>query len=346
MIEIDGSYGEGGGQILRTSLALSAVLRRPVRVHSIRGGRSNPGLQPQHLRGAQALARMTGARTEGLHIGSKTITFIPQEIVPGNHRFEVGTAGSVSLLMQGLLLPLSLAKERSRLTLVGGTHVSWSPPFHYIDQVLFPTLNSMGVSLEATLERWGWYPRGGGIVHVEVEPASELKPVVLIDRGRLKRIRGISASSHLPEHVVRRQRDWAIRRIEAELNLEAEIELIEDAPANSPGSFLFLMAESEKAIAGFSSLGERGKRAEDVAGEAVDSLKRYVQRDGCIDPHLADQLIPFMSIARGCSSFTTTEVTDHLVTNLWVVGHFLDVQISRCGQRGEVGRVDITGSPS
>jgi RNA 3'-phosphate cyclase len=342
LIEIDGSYGEGGGQILRTALAFSAILRRPLRVHRIRLGRRNPGLQPQHLRGAQALAQMTGARTEGLQIGSETITFIPQEIIPGNYRFDVGTAGSVTLLLQGLLLPLSFAKESSRLTLVGGTHVSWSPPFHYLLEVLFPALRSMGISVGATLERWGWYPKGGGIVHVDVKPVSELKPIALIDRGSLRKIRGISATSHLPKHVGERQKDYAVRRIEKELNVDAEIRVLFDVPANGPGSFLFLVAESEGAIAGFSSLGAKGKRAEDVAREAVDSLNKYMERDGCVDPHLADQLIPLMSLAKGNSSFTTTDMTDHLLTNLWVVQHFLDVKISRWGERGEMGRVDIT----
>jgi len=345
LIEIDGSYGEGGGQILRTALAFSAILKRPLRVRRIRAGRKNPGLQPQHLKVAQALAQMTGAWTEGLRIGSETITFIPQEIVPGNYRFDVGTAGSVTLLLQALLLPLSLSQESSRLTLVGGTHVSWSPPFHYLHEILFPTLRSMGISVGTALERWGWYPRGGGIVHAEINPIGELKPITLIDRGELKKIHGISATSHLPKHIGERQKDYAVRSIEKELKIDAEIMVLFDVPANGPGSFFFLVAESERAVVGFSSLGERGKKAGEVAREAVDALKVYIEKDGCIDPHLADQLIPFMSLAKGNSSFTTTEITDHLLTNLWVIQHFLDLKISRWGEKGETGRVDIMYGP-
>ncbi len=341
LIDIDGSYGEGGGQILRTALAFSAILKQPIRVHHIRAGRKNPGLQPQHLKGVEAAARITEGRVEGLKPGSDTITFIPQNIVPGNYKFEIGTAGSVTLLFQVLLLPLSLSQGSSRLTLVGGTHVQWSPPFHYLKGVFLPTLTSMGISVEASIERWGWYPKGGGILHAEVKAICELKPIVLIERGPLKKIRGISATSHLPRHVGERQKDYALKRIEKELKMDAEIQVLSDVPANGPGSFLLLTAESQGAMAGFSSLGERGKRAEEVTGEAFDSLKEYIQSEGCIDPHLADQLIPFAALAKGNSVMTTTRMTEHLLTNLWVVQHFLDVRISKWGEKGERGRIEF-----
>jgi RNA 3'-terminal phosphate cyclase (ATP) len=200
----------------------------------------------------------------------------------------------------------------------------------------------MGVSVEAHLERWGWYPRGGGILHLEIKPVEELKPVTLIDKGPLKKIRGLSATSHLPRHVAERQKDEALRRIERELKTDAEIEVFHDVPANDPGSFVFLVAELENTIGGFSSLGKRGKRAEDVAGEAFKALKVYVESDGCIEPHLADQLVPFMSLAKGNSSFTTTRVTEHLLTNLWVVQQFLDAKISKEGEKGKKGWVKFS----
>ena len=341
IIEIDGSYGEGGGQILRTALTFSAILKKPIRVHHIRAGRKNPGLQPQHLKAVEASARITEGWAEGLQVGSDTITFIPQHIVPGDYKFDIGTAGSVTLLLQALLLPLCLSQESSRLTLVGGTHVLWSPPFHFLNEILFPILTSMGISLEASIERWGWYPKGGGILRVEVRPIRELKPISLIERGPLKKIRGISATSHLPRHVGERQKDYALKKIEKELKMDAEVQVLYDVPANGPGSFLFLIAESQGAMAGFSSLGQRGKRAEEVAEEAVDSLKEYIKWDGCIDPHLSDQLIPFVALAKGNSVFTTTRMTEHLLTNLWVVQHFLDVRISKWGEKGERGRIEF-----
>lgn len=341
LIEIDGSYGEGGGQILRTSLAFSVMLKRPLRIHHIRSKRKNPGLGHQHLTAVEALARISEAEVEGARIGSETLAFIPKDIHLGDYRFEIKTAGSIALLLQALLLPLCMSRGKSRLTLIGGTHVAWSPPFHYLTEVLFPTLGSMGVSIRANIEKWGWYPKGGGVIHVEVQPTSELRPISLIDRGPLKRIRGLSAISNLPKHVAERQKDYAVKRIKKEIKVNAEITVLYDVPANGPGSFFFLVAESGEAIAGFSLLGERGKRAEEVAKEAVDSLNEYMEFGGCIDPHLADQLVPFMALARGNSSFTTTRITEHLLTNLWVVQHFLDLKISREGNKGEEGKVEF-----
>jgi RNA 3'-terminal phosphate cyclase (ATP) len=199
----------------------------------------------------------------------------------------------------------------------------------------------MGVSAEATIEKWGFYPKGGGKIQLKINPVYEFKPIYLFDRGSLKKIRGISAISNLPKHVAERQKEQALKRIQRELKIDAEITILYDVPSNGPGSFLFLLAEYEKAFAGFSSLGARGKPAEKVADEAVDSLKDYIESESCIDPHLADQLVPFMALARGNSSFATTRITDHLLTNLWVIQHFLDVTISREGERGERGRVEF-----
>ena len=340
-IELDGSYGEGGGQILRTALALSAILRKPIIVHRIRAGRKNPGLQAQHLQAVQALARITEAQAEGVELGSQKITFSPKKILHGDYQSEVRTAGSVTLLLQAILLPLCAAEGSSRVILTGGTHVPWSPPFHYLSDVLLPTLRLFGVSLEAAIDKWGFYPRGGGRIQLKINPIHELKPVSLIDRGSLKKIGGLSATSNLPKHVAERQRAQALSRIREELDLDGEARILYDAPSDGTGSFLFLLAEFERVLAGFSSLGARGKPAEKVADEAVDSLKYYIESDGCVDPYLADQLVPFMALARGNSAFTTTRITEHLLTNLWVVQHFLEVKISVKGKKGEGGRIDF-----
>jgi RNA 3'-phosphate cyclase len=341
MIEIGGSYGEGGGQILRTALAFSAILNRPIKINRIRAGRKNPGLQPQHLKSIEALATITKARVDGVKIGADAITFFPEKIIPGHYEFDIGTAGSVPLLLQALLLPLSLCESKSSLVLTGGTHVAWSPPFHYLTEVLFPSLALMGIRVEAEIERWGWYPKGGGRIEVEIHPTPKLAPVSFERRGLLKGVYGISAISNLPRHVAERQRERALIRIEKELNLQAEVEILSEIPSSGQGSFFFLIAESEGAKAGFSSLGKRGKRAEAVADEAVDSLKEYLESDGCVDSHLADQLISFMAFAKGSSSFTTNKITEHLLTNLWVIEHFIKISVSRLGNKGEKGKIDL-----
>jgi len=341
LIEIDGAYGEGGGQILRTALALSAILRKPFTIFHIRSKRKNPGLQAQHVEAVKALARITEAQTEGVELGSQRITFVPEKILPGDYRFEVRTAGSVTLLLQAIFVPLCFSKGICNVTLIGGTHVQWSPSFHYLSEVLLPTLERIGVSAEADIEKWGFYPKGGGRVRLKINPVQELKPISLVDRGSFKKIRGISAISKLPRHVADRQKERALKRIRRELQIDGEISILDNVSSNGTGSFLFLLAEYETGLAGFSSLGVRGKPAEKVADEAVDSLKDYVESDGCVDPHLADQLVPFMALTKGNSSFTTIRITKHLLTNLWVTQHFANVSISREGKTGERGRVEF-----
>jgi RNA 3'-phosphate cyclase len=326
---------------LRTALALSAILKKPFTLFHIRSKRKNPGLQAQHLAAVEALARITEAQTEGVKFGSQRITFIPQRIFPGIYQFEMNTAGSVTLLIQAIFLPFCLSEGISRVTLIGGTHVQWSPSFHYFIEVMLPTLERMGVSARARIGKWGFYPKGGGRIQLTINPVPELKPISLVDRGSLKKIRGISAISNLPRHVADRQKEQALRRIQSELQVEGEIAIVHNAPSSGIGSFMFLLAEHEKGLAGFSSLGVKGRPAEKVADEAVDSLKDYLTSDGCLDPYLADQLVPFMALARGNSSFTATRITEHLLTNLWVIQHFLDVKILREGEAGARGRVEF-----
>jgi RNA 3'-terminal phosphate cyclase (ATP) len=226
--------------------------------------------------------------------------------------------------------------------LIGGTHVQWSPSFHYLSEVLLPTLERIGVSAEAAIEKWGFYPKGGGRIQLKINPVQELKPISLVDRGSLKKIRGISAISKLPGHVAIRQKEQALKRIQRELQTDGEITILDNAPSDGTGSFVFLLAEYERGLAGFSSLGVRGKPAEKVADEAVDSLKDYVESDGCVDPHLADQLVPFMALTKGNSSFSTTRITEHLLTNIWLVERFLEVNVRKWGgKKARPGRVEF-----
>ncbi|MFQ5874470.1 MAG: RNA 3'-terminal phosphate cyclase, partial [Dehalococcoidia bacterium] len=209
--------------------------------------------------------------------------------------------------------------------------------FHYLTEVLLPILSHLGYRAESKLKRWGWYPRGGGEVELRVEPLMELKQPRLEERGELKAIRGISAASNLPSHVVERQARRVRERLD-QCGLPLELEMVQPS-STGPGSLVFLVALSKKGIGGFSSLGARGKRAETVADEAVEALLRYLETGCAIEEHLADQLIPFLALADGNASFTTSRISQHLLTNLWVVQQFLPVKFEVEGQEGTPGKV-------
>ncbi|MFQ6016022.1 MAG: RNA 3'-terminal phosphate cyclase [Anaerolineae bacterium] len=346
---INGSYGEGGGQVLRTSLTLSTLLGRPIRLENIRANRRNPGLQAQHLTGVLAVARICEAKLEEATFGSQTLTFAPQSPPQvGEYTLDVaearkgGSAGATTLVLQTLLLPLALATGKSRLTIKGGTHVAWSPPFHYIERVYLPTLKRMGVEANISIERWGWYPIGGGEIKGEIEGTEGtrgLSGIDLTERGELVRLWGISALSNLPRHIAERQKTRAEDLLQAE-GFEPQIEMV-NAPAKGQGTVIFLVAEYENAVAGFTSLGRRGKPAEKVAEEACQEFMAHHESDACLDPHLADQLILPMALAPGPSSFTTSRITQHLLTNVWVVEQFLGVRFEVEGEEECSGKVMV-----
>jgi RNA 3'-terminal phosphate cyclase (ATP) len=352
MIVIDGSYGEGGGQVVRTSLALSAITGQPVRIERIRAGRRKPGLRPQHLTGVRAAAKVCDAQVEGAKLNSQVVSFAPRSAPQaGTYTFDVaqaakgGSAGSVSLVLQTVLLPLALAAGPSRLTLRGGTHVAWSPPFDYLKRVYLPTLARMGIRAKVNLRRWGWYPQGGGEVQVTIEGLGADAALTALDlrqRGELLRVRGLSASSNLPKHIRVRQEKAALQTLRSN-GVNARFEVV-DAPSKSTGTVVFLWGEFEHTPAGFTSLGERGKPAERVAEEAANELLEYLHGDAALDRRLADQVVLPMSLAAGESQFTTGRVTQHLLTNAWVVNQFFPGRVRVEGQEGGPGRCRVVPS--
>lgn len=328
-IKIDGSYGEGGGQILRTSLSLSCVTKRPIEIYNIRKGRKKPGLQPQHLTCVKAAQAISDAEVQGAELQSQNLIFIPQKIKSEDYLFDVGeikgSAGSASLVLQALLLPLFYADEPSTVTIIGGTHVPWSPPFHYLKDVFGAAIAKMGFNIELDIERWGWYPIGGGRIRAVINPAKVFQGLNIVERGRLMAVKGISAVSNLPLSIAERQRDKGISLLNKK-GIEANIEII-NALSHGKGTFFFLLAEFENSVAGFSSLGAIGKKAEEVAEEACREFFDFIEIKGAVDPHLADQLILYMSVGKGESSFTTSRITQHLLTNIWVIKQFMPVEI-------------------
>jgi RNA 3'-phosphate cyclase len=284
---------------------------------------------------------VSDAEVEGAELHSTALSFAPRRVAGGAYRFDVGTAGAVSLVFQALLLPLTLAAAPSRLTLVGGTHVPWSPSFHYLAAVFLPALADMGVRAEAALARWGWYPRGGGQIEAAIVPTARraLRPFVAERPAADGAIRGLSAVAHLPRSIAERQRDRALARLAA-AGLSADVDVEDEVAAWGPGTFLFLGVHGR---AGGAALGRRGLPAEDVADAAVEPLLAYLASAAGVDEHLADQLVPFCALVDGESAFTCPAISPHLETVAWVVERLLPVRVRL--EPGRPARVRVAPAP-
>ena len=354
MIEIDGSFGEGGGQIVRTAVALSAVTGKPVHINKIRQGRPKPGLAAQHAHAIQALAGICQAKTSGIAPGSSEISFSPGEIRGGSYEISIGTAGSTTLLLQCLLPALFRASAPTTLSVQGGTDVQWSPTIDYFRNVFLPALQCFRAKASLKLEKRGYYPQGQGRVVCHIQP-SELQAARLGIQGpsnslnssnssnssnSLKstgdqpkmEIWGVSHCSNLPEHVAKRQADAATAALQ-EAGFEASIAL-EVLRLPSTGSGITLWSRSYGAYIGASSLGKRGLPAEKVGKSAAKELSLELTSGASVDVHLADQLVPYLALAGG--SCSTREISSHTSTNIWTASHFMERKIS-------ISQKDISG---
>jgi len=346
VIAIDGSIGEGGGQVLRSALTLSLLTGQAFHMTHIRETRARPGLFPQHLAAVQAAAQISGAGLSGDRIGSHELHFAPGPVCPGQYHFDIGTAGATALVLQTVLLPLAVADGASRLSISGGTHVPWSPCFHYLDWHWRPLLARIGIRFRLELAMAGFYPQGGGELRAKIAGGARAVPLELLERGRLRCLRGLSAVANLPLEIAERQRDQALRGLGSRMP-KVEVRIgVEALPARSRGTVLLLLAEFEHSQACFFALGARGKRAERVADEAVDELCGFVQGDSAVDRWMADQLLLPLALAGPGSVFRTAQVSSHLLTNAAVIERFLPLQISVEGAAGEAGLVRIESKPA
>ena len=342
MIEIDGAYGEGGGQILRSSLTLAALLKTPLHIQRIRLNRSKPGLRPQHLAAVKAIARLTDAEVTGAHLDSQEVTFHPAGLRSGRFRFDISTAGALTLVMQTLFLPLSFAQGASQVVLTGGTHVPWSPIYHYLQEHWLPVMAECGFSAETRLRSAGFYPAGGGQVDIKIFPARELRPISLLERGSLTCIRGLSGVANLGDEIAKRQKHRALQRLYPVCQ-DTKIKTLQ-LPSSGKGTFILLKASfSDSGRACFTALGAPGKPSEQVADEAVDDLLAFLESDGCVDPYLADQLLLPLLAIDGDSAFRTSRITPHLLTQAHVIEQFLPGRITVDGAQDTPGLIQIHG---
>ncbi len=348
--ELDGSYGEGGGQLVRTALALSALQSRPFRMVKVRAGRSSPGLKPQHLAAIRAMGRVCDAEITGDEIDATAFSFAPRaKPKAGDYTIDVSvlsersSAGSASLIFQMLLLPLALDGERpSHLTFRGGTHVRWSPCYHYLTEVYLPLISRIGLSCRLELGSWGWYPQGEGEFHATVQPLTsrdELRGFELVRRGDMVEAWGISAASNLPQHIIERQRDQLAAQLRSR-HIKPDIITI-DAPSPGKGTVVFLLAQYENASAGFTGYGRLRYPAERVADDAFEEFDAYRRTDGALDPYLADQIMLPLCLAQGGSHYSTSRITEHLLSMAWLLRQFVDRKIEVQGEKGRPGRVLI-----
>ena len=322
MLTLDGSQGEGGGQILRSALTVAMLTQQPFRLENIRAGRKKPGLLQQHLTAVRAAARIAQAQVLGAEFGARTLTFIPQEIVSGRYEFAVGTAGSATLVLQTVLLPLALAQSPSHLALEGGTHNPFAPPFDFIQKTFLPLLNRMGARVEARLTRPGFYPAGGGKFEVFIQPVKKLLPLTLNETGNILRRSANVIVSNLPRHIAERE-----AKIIAEQMPLRQSEIAIEELQYGAGNVAMIEIAREALTEIFTAFGARGVTAEIVAQRVVEEAQKYLAANVPVGQHLADQLLLPMAIA-GAGSFLTLPLTLHAQTNIAVLRQFLEVEVS------------------
>ncbi|MDQ7823085.1 MAG: RNA 3'-terminal phosphate cyclase [Candidatus Eremiobacteraeota bacterium] len=343
VISIDGSTGEGGGQIIRTALALSVITGKPFSITAIRAGRREPGLKEQHLTCIEAARAISQASVTGNTARSPALSFFPGKPRAGSYHFAVETAGSASLVLHSIFYPLALLDRPSQLSIKGGTHVFWSPTFDYLSTNWAFHIKSAGFRAGLDLVKTGYFPRGRGEISCTVgayRDSASLPPVRKLSRGVLTGLSIIIGSSHLPDHVRRRMKATVKKVLGARLSLARFIEITPQA--ESPNAFICITAKFDHTSASFTDVGERGKPSEEVAENACRDFLSYLERRGALDLHMADQiLLPLCLVPRGTSVYTTTHVTSHLLTNREIIMKFLPVSIEIEGKEHEEGKVTV-----
>lgn len=338
MLTIDGSFGEGGGQIIRSSLALSLVTGKPFRVERVRANRDKPGLRQQHLTAVTSAAEISSAIVEGAAVGSREFSFIPGPVKPGEYVFSIGTAGSATLVLQAVLPPLMLASGPSILRVEGGTHNVHAPPYDFLERTFLPLVNRTGPNVHIELERYGFYPPGGGRFNVLIESAEHPRRLDLLERGTIREVRGRALVVNLAPTVAKRE--LAVFREKLHLPDEAlHTELSDNAISRN--TVAMVEVESDQLTEVFTGVGERGVRAELIAERVCDEALAYLSHDAPVDEHLADQLLLPLALNKG-GSYRTGVLSLHTTTNIEIIKMFLDVDIKVSELKNRTWRIDIS----
>jgi RNA 3'-terminal phosphate cyclase (ATP) len=340
MIILDGSFGEGGGQIVRSSLALSMVTGKPVTIENLRARRAKPGLQRQHLTAVKAAQEVCGASVAGAELHSTRLTFQPHAVRPGEYRFDIGSAGSTTLVLQTVLPALMLAEAPSQLRLIGGTHNPLAPPHDFLAKVYAPLLERVGPKLTLDLVRYGFYPAGGGELSVHVQPAAQLNSLELLTRGQLLRQEVRAIVSKLPLNIAQRE----VSTIRAKTGWKEKCFHVEEVDSPGPGNVVLVELKFEHVSELFVAFGEKGVPAERVAQSVARELNDYLAHDAPIGPHLADQLLLPLGLSaqqgRG-GRFRTGELTEHTRTHIEVLKRFLEIEIDVQQEQGGTHLINV-----
>jgi RNA 3'-terminal phosphate cyclase (ATP) len=351
-IVLDGSQGEGGGQILRTALSLSAITGKPFTITKLRASRPKPGLRPQHREAARAVARMVDAEISGDEVGATRLSFRPRRrAAPGDFTLDVGTAGSTPLLLQTVCWPLALAGGPSLVTLRGGTHQDHAPSFHYLALVWAPAVARLGFKLGLELQAAGFYPEGGGEFTARVEPAHPMPPLDLRHRGTLLEVEVVSMVGGLGYEIAERQAARALRGLR-EAGIAAQAERVPVPARLSKGCHVLVVSTFERTRSGHGAVSARERSPEQIADAAVGAFRAHLAGGGAVDRHLGDQLLlPAALLAAGlvpappglvpATRYSVAAVTKHLTTNAVVISRFLDVDIAVLGREEEEGEVRV-----
>lgn len=339
-LTIDGSYGEGGGQLSRYAMALAAITGQPLHLKNIRANRPRPGLMAQHLTALRAVAAVSSGVLEGAELGATEIRFRPGRIVGGEYHFAVGTAGSIALVLQALLPVALRADGPVRLTITGGTDVKMAPPADYLRLVFLPWLERMGVTVSIESVRHGYYPKGGGAVSVVLEPCRQLKPLVAKIPGALRAIRGIAHVAHLPLHIPERMAAAARAQLADLGPVQIEASVLEDREASGIGGALVLVAETEHSLLGAAIVAARGVAAEQLGQDAGQALRAELESGAAVDIHASDQLLIYAAQAQGVSRLAVRQVSLHAQTAMWLIEQFLPVSF-RTEASGSIQRIEV-----